>query len=89
MPTSYEDGDEEAGAIETGEEACAIQPPSRVALGLLGKMTFADPRETAANQSGVCACRCYPFKRFSRFTMDSMTAPNAGTSPNIIPDIAL
>lgn len=31
----------------------------------------------------------YPFKRFSRFTTDSMIAPNAGTSPNIIWDIAL
>lgn len=52
MPTSYEDVDEEAGAIETREEACPIQPLSRVAVGLPGKMTLADPRETAANQIG-------------------------------------
>jgi hypothetical protein len=37
MPTSYEDVDEEAGAIET-REACPIQSLSRVALGLPGEM---------------------------------------------------
>jgi hypothetical protein len=51
MPTGYEDVDEEAGAIETREEACAVQPHSRVALGLPGKMTLADPRETASSES--------------------------------------
>ena len=76
------------------EEARAVKPPSKVALE-------SRPRIAQQNDIGLIrakrrpinraprARRCYPFKRFSRFTTDSMTAPNAGTSPNIIPDIAL
>lgn len=64
--------------IEAGLQI-AVQLPTQD-IGLLSTMTSAVPRKTRLT--------FYPFKRFSSFTMDSMTAPNAGTSPNIIPDIA-
>jgi hypothetical protein len=38
---------------ELRRKGCVVEPPSRVAIGLPGEMTLADPRETTANQSGV------------------------------------
>lgn len=77
-PTPSEDV-QGAGAIKTWkEEAWAVHLRWRVGIEWPVEMTWLFRAKRRPINRECCGCRSYPFKRLSRFTMESMTAPNAG-----------